>query len=286
MNPEHQQLNQRLAQPGIQPTLSIADRQGLGLLAHAQFTAAEGDYLASPYLMLTLCTAQTGRMRRTGDGPALDGVLRPGTVAIALPNTHASGFWPTAQMLGIAINLPQLQSLTEIDYGPLVAAASRLHKDSLLTSLMTALWRDAELHGLSSAFFEQGMLVLLRRLAQQGRMRPEPLRSAPLKGPRLQQVLDLMESRLEDDIRVTELAALIGQDVRSFSRAFAAATGLAPYAYFTLRRMEQAKSLLLDAQLSITEIALRSGYANPSKFAAAFRRVCGLSPTAWRQQRP
>jgi len=32
---------------------------------------------------------------------------------------------------------------------------------------------------------------------------------------------------------------------------------------------------------SVTEVALASGYANPSKFSAAFRRVVGCSPSAW-----
>lgn len=54
MDPQQQQLHQRLIQLGIQPSLSIADRQGLGLLAHAQFQAAEGDYSSSPSLMLGL----------------------------------------------------------------------------------------------------------------------------------------------------------------------------------------------------------------------------------------
>lgn len=76
----------------------------------------------------------------------------------------------------------------------------------------------------------------------------------------------------------------LGQDSRSFTSSFSAATGLAPYAYFTLRRMEYAKQLLNNELLSITEITLYVGYTNPSKFSAAFRRIYGVSPSILRAQ--
>jgi AraC family transcriptional regulator len=282
---EHQKFNSRLSKLGVSPTISIADRHGLGLLAHASFDAAEGHHAPAPWLMLNLCTGHIGRMRRVGDGPTLDGILRPGTVAVALPNTTASGFWCKTQMLGIAVNLNRLEACNEkvVTRDNFEAAASRLHNDALLTSVMTALWRNAEVHGLSGAFFEHGIDVLLKHLASfQIKQKPQSL-AFPLKGTHLRQVLDLMESRLGDDIRVAELAALVGQDLRTFTRSFQAATGYAPYAYFTLRRMEYAKLLLQDKQCGITEISFRVGYTNPSKFSAAFRRVCGVTPSVWRQ---
>jgi AraC family transcriptional regulator len=281
---EHARFNSRMSKLGVKPSISIADGYGMGFLAHATFDAGEGDYVPSPFLMLTLCTAHTGRMQRSGEGPPLEGILLPGRVAIALPNTSATGYWSKTQLLGIAVNPDVLAGTGNvITSDDLLPAASQLHDDPLLTSVMTALWRDAEMHGLSGAFFEQGIHVLLRRLTEfrtrQGKQSPVH----PLKGARLQQVQDFMESRLGDDLRVTELAAMTGQDVRTFTRAFFAATGLAPYAYFTLRRMELAKRLLRDQQLPITDIALSAGYTNPSKFAAAFKRVCGMSPSTWRQ---
>lgn len=280
---EHARFNSRLSKLGVSPNISIAAPNGIGLLAHAKFEASEGDYAPAPCLMLTLCTAHTGRMKRVGDGPPLEGVLRPGTVAIALPNTAATGYWSKTQMLGIAVNLDVLSTDDNmITIEDLLPAAAQLHNDALLTSVMTALWRDAEVHGLSGAFFEHGIGVLLRRLTQFRSTPRTPSAMQPLKGVRLQQVLDFMESRLGEDVRVADLATLTGQDMRTFTRAFYAATGLAPYAYFTQRRMEWAKQLLRDERLPITEIAFCVGYTNPSKFAAAFRRICGVSPSGWR----
>ncbi len=283
---QHERFNSRMSTLGINPTISIADRHGLGLLAHATFEASDGEFSPAPCLMLNLCTAHVGRMRRIGDGPKLDGVLQPGTVAIALPNTAATGSWTKTQMLGIAVNLQALPAMSEdrFDVNNLVAAASQFHNDSLLSSVMTALWHDAEFHGLSGAFFEQGIQVLLTRLINLGGKPQTKSLVHPLNGNRLQNVLDFIESRLEDDIRISELAALTGQDSCTFTRSFVAAMRITPYAYFTVRRMEFAKQLLNDEQLSITEIAFRVGYSNPSKFSAAFRRICGMSPTVWRSK--
>lgn len=284
---EQESFNGRMSDMGITPTLSLSDKQGICLLAHADFMAFEGAYspTPSPYLMLNLCTGHVGRMKREGDGPSLEGVLRSGTVAIGLPNTAASGYWSKTQMLGLAVNLEVLSSYNSdtVKEESLIQAASQLHNDPLLSAVMTALWRDAEVHGLSGAFFEQGIHVLLKRLASCPVSKNQKQPVYPLQGIRLQKVLDFIESRLSDDIRVTELANLVGQDVRSFTRSFCASTGYAPYAYFTLRRMEYAKQLLLNKDYGITDIAMKIGYSNPSKFSAAFRRVNAITPSEWRR---
>lgn len=165
-----------------------------------------------------------------------------------------------------------------------LVAASQFHNDTLLSSVMTALWRDAEFHGLSGAFFEQGIQVLLSRLINLGRKPQTKSLVHPLNGSSLKCVLDFIESRLQEDIRIAELSRLTGQDPSTFTRAFVAAMRIPPYAYFTFRRMELAKQLLKDKRLSITEIAFRVGYSNPSKFSAAFRRISGHSPSAWRSK--
>ncbi len=283
---ELQSFRQRMSKVGVQPSISLADPMGISLLGHANFDASEGEFEASPHLMLTLCTSQIGRMGRFSNGLNIEGVIRPGTFAMALPNTPAQGYWSKTQMLGIAINLEKLSDYSDNNYSidDLLPAASCLHNDPLLSSVMLAMLRDAELHGMSSAFFEQGLCLLLKHLTAFQKKVLVEKDVYPLNSVKLHRVLDLMESRLEDDVRVAELAALTAQDTRSFTRAFSAATGFSPYAYFTIRRMEHAKQLMLNTPLTITDIGLRVGYANPSKFSAAFRRICGVSPSLWRRE--
>ncbi|MBJ7536585.1 helix-turn-helix domain-containing protein [Marinomonas transparens] len=279
-------FNARMTELDATPSISVSDQGGMAMLAHARFSPFEGEFEAAPFLMLTLCTANIGRMHRSGEGPSLEGVLRPGTFTMALPNTSVFGSFPGTEMLGIAVNLSVLNSLTEHTYTTedFIPAASQLHKDVYLSSVMNALWRDAELHGLSSAFFEQGLNVILQHLSN-AEYKPMSQKSVySLSKRHLETVLDYIESRVCSDVSVTELATLVGQDTRSFTRSFSMAIGYTPYVYFTLRRMEYAKRLLCQGNVSITDVAISIGYSNPSKFSAAFRRTVGVTPNTWRKE--
>lgn len=279
-------FNVRMAELDATPSISVSDKEGLAMLAHARFSPFEGEIEAAPFLMLTLCTAKVGRMHRSGEGPSLEGVLRPGTFTMALPDTSVFGSFPGTEMLGIAVNLSALNSLAEHTYTTedFIPAASQLHNDVYLSSIMNALWRDAELHGLSSAFFEQGLNVILQHLsnAEYKPVSKKPVYS--LSKRHLKTVLEYIESRVCSDVSVAELATLVGQDTQSFTRSFSAATGYTPYAYFTLRRMEHAKRLICQGNLNITDVAISIGYSNPSKFSAAFRRIVGVTPNTWRKE--
>jgi len=281
---ESADFEKRMLEVGAPPSLLLSNKSGSMLLAHTQFSDFEGLYAPSPFLMMTLCTARTGRFRRAASNATVEGVLRPGTVGLALPNTAAEGFWPQAAMLGVAIDLSRHQFLTGGDgiVDRLAAAGSALHRDPLLSSVMDSLWRDAEVHGLGSAFFEHGIALLLKRLEDfQGPQQPRRQTYA-LTGIRLKRALEFIEERIEGDMSLDEFSALMGRDPRTATRAFRAATGYAPYEYLTLRRMERAKELL-QSDMRVIDIALAVGYANPSKFSAAFRRFFGCSPAAWRR---
>ena len=81
-------------------------------------------------------------------------------------------------------------------------------------------------------------------------------------------------------LTVPQLAAAVQMEAATFGRALRAATGLPPYAFLTQHRMQRARAELAQGR-RVTDVALASGYANPSKFSAAFRRVVGCSPSAW-----
>jgi len=67
-----------------------------------------------------------------------------------------------------------------------------------------------------------------------------------------------------------------------FARSFKEAFGLPPHRYLLTRRIERATALLLDTDLSITEIAFRTGWSSLGTFGRTFRDVTGDSPRAVR----
>ncbi len=262
----------------------IGDPAGTTMLMDARFPAFEGSLDNGPYLRIGLLKGPPARLYQKTDLGLIDTTWKPGALAVTLPRMTGEFASSTASMVGLAIDLDRIAHCEECGWcvEDLIEAASSLHEDPLITSVMTALRHYAEVHGCSSAFFDHGVAIVLDRLASMRGAAVEIPRSAPLSASRLGRVTDLIELRLSEDVSVRDMAVEAGQERSGFTRAFKAATGMTPFAYLTLRRMERAK-LLLGKGLSVTHVALAVGYANPSKFAEAFRRVVGLSPSAWRK---
>jgi len=57
-----------------------------------------------------------------------------------------------------------------------------------------------------------------------------------------------------------------------------------PHRYLTGRRIERAKSLLVERKLSVTEIGLDVGFSETSSFTSAFRKFTGETPTDCRRK--
>jgi len=281
---ERRRFVERVEARETEPSAHFSSRNGSTLLAVSSFDAYDGEFEVSPYLSVVHCLRGSGRFLRAGDWGSVDGVLRPGASALAMPGSRATGHTPRARLLGLGID-PGRAACGLADLGGMSAlspAAAALIEDKLIAAVLVALWRDAEVHGLSSAFFDHGVDLVLRRLvaADRGSRPARPARV--LTRRQLRRAVELIDSRIASDLRVEDIAREIGRDVRSITRAFRATTGYAPFEFLTLRRMERAKEMLRTTA-TIMEISLAVGYSNPAKFAAAFRRIFSCSPSEWRR---
>jgi AraC-like DNA-binding protein len=101
--------------------------------------------------------------------------------------------------------------------------------------------------------------------------------------PRLGQALQAMHEHPEHRWTVPELARLSAMSRPSFARNFERALGQTPMQYLTDWRLTLAREHLLANQLTMEQIAHRTGYASPGALAATFRRHLGLPPGRWRQ---
>lgn len=109
---------------------------------------------------------------------------------------------------------------------------------------------------------------------------------AALPSPKLRRVLDYVAAHLDAPLTLRQLAELLEMDVFRFVRAFKQSTGLSPHRYVLQARITHAKELLRDRGLTITEIALRTGFATPSHFSVTFRRIANVTPRAYRDSFP
>jgi AraC family transcriptional regulator len=135
------------------------------------------------------------------------------------------------------------------------------------------------------ALFVQSAATMLGISLMRGhRSSPADLAQSGLSLSALRRSCDYMEDRLEAEVSLSEVAAVVQLSVGHFAASFKRSTGLAPYAWLRQRRIARAKQLLSDSSLQLGEIAILTGYSNQSAFGVAFRRETGLTPTAWRRR--
>ena len=102
-------------------------------------------------------------------------------------------------------------------------------------------------------------------------------------GRKVQNVRRIINSNLEKEISIEELACKVNLNRTTLQKVFKEIYGLTVNEYRTKARLQLAKNLLVSTDLSITEIAGRCGYANASKFSEVFKRNEGVLPKDWRK---
>jgi AraC family transcriptional regulator len=92
-----------------------------------------------------------------------------------------------------------------------------------------------------------------------------------------------IEEHLAESISLAALADLVGLSACYFCRAFRQSFAMPPQRYQLSRRIERAKTLLAKHTASVTDVSYAVGYNDTSAFCTAFRRLTGLTPSAYRR---
>lgn len=95
---------------------------------------------------------------------------------------------------------------------------------------------------------------------------------------RLNEVMDHIESRLDQSIDVPGLARVAATSEYHLRRMFAALAGMPLSEYIRRRRLTVAGAAVLTGEATLLEIAVRHGYGSGEAFARAFRAVHGVGP--------
>ncbi len=91
-------------------------------------------------------------------------------------------------------------------------------------------------------------------------------------------VVEFIESNLEQRLTLSELAALADLSVPHFKVLFRETLGVPVHQYVVQRRVERARTLLLQGALSASQVALETGFAHQSHMAHWMSRVLGVTP--------
>lgn len=95
-------------------------------------------------------------------------------------------------------------------------------------------------------------------------------------------VCNYMNEHCTEDIQVEELAKLAGFSKFHFTRLFKQFLGVSYYDYLNQHRIMHAESLLIDPNMSVTEVAMRSGFGSLATFNRVFKSFKRCTPTQYK----
>jgi transcriptional regulator GlxA family with amidase domain len=99
-----------------------------------------------------------------------------------------------------------------------------------------------------------------------------------VRHPKLLSVIDLMEKHLEDPLSRADLARTSGLSTRQLERLFRKYLGRSPARYYLELRLNKARLLLLQTNMSVIDVALACGFVSASHFSKCYRDFFGRTP--------
>ncbi len=135
-------------------------------------------------------------------------------------------------------------------------------------------------HGpkLSNAVSDMFICDRIRSESDQQRMPMRQFNSVGICAPKLVDVIELMENNLEEPIELDELASFVDVSRRQIERMFLRHLDCSPSRYYLRLRLERARKLLKQSNMSIVEISMACGFISTPHFSRCYRKHIGLSP--------
>ncbi|PTE23602.1 AraC family transcriptional regulator [Cereibacter changlensis JA139] len=99
-----------------------------------------------------------------------------------------------------------------------------------------------------------------------------------VRHPKLSQVIQMMEANIEDPISPADLADDVGMSTRQLERLFRRYLNRSPKRYYMELRLQKARNLLMQTDMSVINVALACGFASPSHFSKCYRAHYNTTP--------
>jgi len=162
-------------------------------------------------------------------------------------------------------------NLFEIDRNRFTCAGGTSALDMILALI-------AEQHGdvLAASVADQVIHAPIRHHSEHQR-RSLPARIGT-RHPKLNRIIQEMEANIEEPISPAKLARLVELSPRQIERLFKRYLQRTPKRYYLELRLQKARLLLLQTDMSVINVALSSGFSSPSHFSKCYRAFFGRTP--------
>lgn len=174
--------------------------------------------------------------------------------------------WPTSTTTGFAV----------ADWKRILECAAELCHELGAPSAETALLANAAVARL---------LGLIRRATRVGAARFTKFGPVTSNASGLAPVLEYIGEHYASDLSLSDLCAVASLSAGHLNNRFRTTIGVAPMEYLRRHRLERAKLMLEETDLSIADVGEAVGYHDAFHFSRTFRRIEGLSPSRYRALR-
>ena len=99
-----------------------------------------------------------------------------------------------------------------------------------------------------------------------------------VRHPKLSSVIKMMEENIEEPISPSILAQDVGMSTRQLERLFRRYLNRSPKRYYMELRLQKARNLLMQTDMSVINVALACGFASPSHFSKCYRAHYATTP--------
>lgn len=236
--------------------------------------------------MIMLCAGLD--VGRTATGPVMSwlrkqsrrgvalGALCTGTYVLAkaglLDNARCTIHWENRE--SFREDFPEIDLTNHIferDGARWTCSGGTASADMMLHAINAEHGRD-----LTSLIVDQMVLTPIRSDDDEQRL-SVPARVG-VRHPKLTTVIHMMEENIEEPISPSDLAKDVGMSTRQLERLFRRYLNRSPKRYYMGLRLQRARNLLLQTDMTVINVALACGFTSPSHFSKCYRNHFGRTP--------
>ncbi len=210
------------------------------------------------------------------------GALCSGTYALALAgllNGHRAAIhWEFHD--SFAEEFPEIDLVRSVfvDDAPIVTASGGSATADLMLKLIAAR------HGEDIAITVADQMVYNAVRDGSAAQRVSLQARTGLRSPRLAHAIQIMRNAVEQPVSIRRIAEDVGVSTRQLERIFVKHLNTSPKKFMLDLRLERARYLLLQTEMSVIDVAIATGFESPSHFARVYRTAFGMPPNRQRNR--
>ena len=215
-------------------------------------------------------------------------LIQPRALCLTPDGTSFAARWQeSVETIVIRLNADWLDSIASqiVPSDDWELTIERGKQDNFLYSLVTTMRNEvANNYQAGQLYYDSLLNTLGVHLVSKYRTQPSSIevKQEGLSPAKLRTAIAFIEANCDRNLKLREIAQAVGLSEYYCDRQFKKSLGITPHQYLTRYRIDRAKQLLKQQDLTIAQIAQKCGFSSQSYFTKQFRQIVGVTPKVYR----